>query len=441
MFANSPILGALRHRPFGTLWAGQVCSQIGDGLYHIALIWWVLSKSGSGFDLALVLACSYIPSLLFAVWGGLLADRLPRTRVMAVCDVLRGALMLLVALLAFGGGLELWHLYLVAALLGTAEAFFTPAYDAAVPWVAPATLLAGANALRSIGYDTSDIAGMTIGGLAIAAWGPALIFLLNAATFFVAAGCALAAGLIAGERRLVRAPAGETSESLLHEAAAGLRVVRDTPWLRVGIVACMLLNILQNAIMIIGLPLLVAARPGAQPYDLGVMLALVAGGSLVVAVVLGQFELPAQRLNLMFYGSAIVGGLAMLGFGLADAWWMCAAGAAIYGGTLTAGSLAWTRALQLSVPDAVFGRVSAVDNAVSWVFGPLGVLLAGALMNDATAAAVLTIGGASSVAVALVGLRLRATLAMDGAIIDSRFDSAPQPASRQAARAAHRAGC
>lgn len=406
MFATSPIVGALRHRPFGTLWAGQVFSQVGDGLQRVALAWWVLRHSSSGFDMALVLACSYVPSILFAAWGGTLADRLPRTRVMAACDLLRGLLLLLIGGLALGGGLELWHLYILAALLGTAEAFFTPAYEAAVPWVTPAALLAGANALRSVGYDTSDIVGMTIGGMAIAAWGPALIFLINGVSYLVAAACALAVGRMTGERRPqpTRAP-GRWWE----EASVGLRVVRDTPWLSAGIGACILLNTLQNAIMIIGLPLLAAGGREAQPSDLGLTMGAVAAGSLAMALWLGRRQLPARQLSLFCYGGAAVCGLAMLGVGANDSWWIVALCAAIYGASLTAGGLAWTRALQLSIPDEIFGRVSAVDSAVSWICGPLGVLLAGALMTADNAAMLIAAGGAASIVVALAALWLPIT--------------------------------
>ena len=83
--------------------------------------------------------------------------------------------------------------------------------------------------------------------------------------------------------------------------------------------------------------------------------------------------------------------------------------AAIYGASLTAGGLAWTRALQLSIPDEIFGRVSAVDSAVSWICGPLGVLLAGALMTADNAAMLIAAGGAASIVVALAALWLPIT--------------------------------
>jgi MFS family permease len=128
---------ALRTRAFALLWTGQMISRFGDSLYRIALAWWVLEKTGSATAMSTVLVVSFLPMVVFLLVGGVVVDRLPRFRVMFAADVLNGSVVAVVSLLAATGALEIWHVYVVGALFGLAEAFFFPAYIASVPQIVP----------------------------------------------------------------------------------------------------------------------------------------------------------------------------------------------------------------------------------------------------------------------------------------------------------------
>src|SRR5213593_2231515 len=119
-------LGVLREREFRLLWAGQLLSNAGSSLLLVALIFAVLDL-GSAPDLGLVLAALLVPNLVFSLVGGVWADRLPRQHVMLGADLARGAIQLIGAGLLVSGAAELWHLILLAAAYGTANAFFNPA--------------------------------------------------------------------------------------------------------------------------------------------------------------------------------------------------------------------------------------------------------------------------------------------------------------------------
>src|SRR5689334_9195402 len=87
----SAVLRALRHRPFLLLWLGQSVSRLGDSMYRLALVWWVLVKTGSALAMGTVVLFQAVPMLLFVLIGGVMVDRFDRLRIMIVSDVVRAA--------------------------------------------------------------------------------------------------------------------------------------------------------------------------------------------------------------------------------------------------------------------------------------------------------------------------------------------------------------
>src|SRR5437763_17004302 len=109
-----PPFRALRGRSFALLWTGQSLSRLGDFVYEIALAWWVLQKTGSAQTMSLVLIFAITPSVLFSLIGGVVVDRLPRVALMLASDIIRGLVAMAVAGLAFGGRLEVWHVFIAS---------------------------------------------------------------------------------------------------------------------------------------------------------------------------------------------------------------------------------------------------------------------------------------------------------------------------------------
>src|SRR4051794_41361871 len=120
-------LPALRSRNFRLLFGGQAISVVGDALFPVALAFAVLHLSGSATSLGLVLAAQAVPLAALVLVGGVLGDRLSRQRVMIASDLARAAVQATAAGLLIAGVAEVWHLAVLAALYGAAEAFFRPA--------------------------------------------------------------------------------------------------------------------------------------------------------------------------------------------------------------------------------------------------------------------------------------------------------------------------
>ena len=136
-----------------------------------------------GPELATLLTCALLPTLLLLVWGGVIGDRLPRLRVMLWADLARAGLVLGIAVLAATQTLTFWELCLASLVFGAVSAFFSPAYAAVVPELVPAEALPSANALTSLSAQLGSVIGPALAAGLVAAVGPTAAFGLDGISF------------------------------------------------------------------------------------------------------------------------------------------------------------------------------------------------------------------------------------------------------------------
>lgn len=247
--------------------------------------------------MGVVLICSNIPMILCLLFGGVAVDRFPRVRLMLASDLLRGAVVMLIAALAFLHRLELWHLCVLSALFGAVEAFFTPAYTALIPDLVPAELLPGANSLRSISTQAALFVGPALAGGIIALGGTSLAFALDGVFFALSALCLVTLPRVP----LLRQP-GEKEEGVVQDIRAGIMTVLHSPWLWVTLVIASFSTIFLVAPIEAVLPLLVKQRFGTQIGFYALLTSLSAIGSIIAAFGLGHFKRLRQR-GLLTYGA------------------------------------------------------------------------------------------------------------------------------------------
>lgn len=144
-------------RDFRLLWIGQSVSSIGDMIFPVAVAVFVLDAGGGAGDVGLVLAARFAALVLFSLFGGVWADRLPRTRVMIGADLLRAVAVLGLALVP--GTPAVAVLALLTFLVGGGEAFFRPAFGAILPTIVPVERLAVANSLSSTSMNFARVVG------------------------------------------------------------------------------------------------------------------------------------------------------------------------------------------------------------------------------------------------------------------------------------------
>lgn len=400
------LFSALAHRSFALLFTARAVSALGDGIYLVALAWYVIQTTGSAAANGFILICATVPLLLFSLVGGVAVDRLPRRGLLFATDISRGIIVGIVAFLAWQHLLAFWHLAVLSALFGTAEAFSFPANRGIVPLILPPEALASANSLISLSSQGASILGPAIGGLLLAIHGTPLAFALDALSFFLSAGCILA-------MRVVATPAvadgldgedgaGEQA-SALGDLREGLATVLRSPWLWITIVIAGVSNLTLSGPLQVALPLLVKQHlhSGASVYAL--LNAAIAAGSVVAAVSLGQVTKLRHR-GLLLYGMWLVAALAMLVTGLPVG--VLGAGLAmlVWGAGVEGLGLVWAHTLQELVPLEKLGRVSSIDALGSFALTPIGFGLAGIAADALGAAPIFVLGGALSAGIIALGL-------------------------------------
>ena len=392
-------LRALRLRPFALLWSGQTISRLGDSLYRIALSWWILEKTGSAAAMGALAIFGLVPMLLFLLIGGVVVDRLPRFRIMLACDLVNTLVVGLVAVLAYTDQLQLWHVYAVSVVFGLAEAFFFPAYTASVPQVVPPEELPSANSLTSLSWQLSGVIGPTIGAILVAAGGTSLAFGLDSASFLIGAACLLPLRHI--RPPAVRVDPAAPRSSPLADMRDGWRIVLASPWLWVTILVYAFINVTDSGPRNVALPFLIHDHLGLDVGALGLVASSFSIGSVVGAIVFGRMKRIRHRGTVLYAGAAL-GGLMIVGYGLAPNLIVMLAAAFIYGISFSAIALVWTNTLQEMVPPDMLGRVSSIDALGSFVLMPIGFALAGVLTDKIGPVQVFIIGGCSTITLAIL---------------------------------------
>lgn len=367
-------------REFRLLWLGQSISAIGDMVFPVAIAVRVLDEGGSAGDLGLVLAARSLSLVLFVVVGGVVADRLRRTRVMIGADVVRAAAALVLALTP--GHLSIAALASVTFVIGAGEAFFRPAYGAIVPSVVPEDRLAAANGVTSIALNSAHIIGPAIAGVLVATVGWRTAFAVDALTFVIS----LATLVRIREPAVVR---GAEKASALRDALAGFRAVRERSWiLAVLLYFCVHLMVVL-APMIVLRPVIAAERFGDRAL-LGVLLAAFGAGAVGGGILATRWR--PRRAGV----AAMCGLLPLAGVVLALAYspylWLVVVAEFLGGVGIEVFQVNWITAVQRDVPRHLLARVVSLDWMMSLGLMPLGFALTGPVTDVVGAQAVLGFG-------------------------------------------------
>ncbi|HET7043646.1 MAG TPA: MFS transporter [Gaiellaceae bacterium] len=359
-------LGPLAEREFRLLFAGRVVSMLGNMIAPVGLAFAILELTGSKSDLGLVLAARQLPQVLFLLFGGVFADRLPRHRVMVGSSLVSGASQGVLAALLLSGHAQLWQLFVLSAVNGSSSAFFFPASTGVIPQTVPPALLQQANALLRLGLSGSSIAGPAVAGVVVAASNPGWALAADAITF-------TAGALFVGRMRL---PAGLRMEgsSVVAELREGWREFRSRRWLWAIVVQFAIVNAAYSGTVNVLGPVQAARHLGGAGAYGAIMSATAAG--LVAGGLLGLRFRP-QRLLLVATLAVFVDVLPLVLFGIPAPTAAIAAGAFASGVGIETFGVLWDTAMQQQIPQEKLSRVSSYDALGSFVLIPAGLAVAG----------------------------------------------------------------
>jgi transmembrane secretion effector len=374
--------GPLRGRNFRLLLACNVISTAGSAGAVVALPFAVLAIGGSASDVGYVAAAYLLPGVAFLPLGGVVADRLPRHRVMVAANALQALAQAASAVLVLTGHARVWELAALAALRGIGSGFYFPASEGLLPQTVPAGERAQANAINGIGRNGSQIAGAALGGVLVGLAGPGWGLAVDAASF------AAAGALRAGMRFPARPPSA--ASGMVHDMRAGWRDFIARRWLWAIVAEFAIIVAISTAATGVLGPLVARAQLGGAG-SWGAILAAYAVG----AVLGGAVMLRVRPQRMLLAASLSVPAYSMFLFALAVPLTvlLVAAAAALAGGCLEVFSVNWATTMQQEIPPAMLSRLSSYDLLGSIALAPVGNAVAGPLASAFGASAILAAGG------------------------------------------------
>ena len=395
--SRSPILlRALRHRNYRLFASGQVISLIGTWMQAVAESWLVYRLTGSALLLGVVGFANRIPVFVLATFGGAVADRYNRHRIVIATQVASMLLASLLAFLTLTHLVRVWHLMAIAALLGVVNAFDIPGRQAFVVELVAREDLQNAIALNSSMFNGARIVGPAVAGVLVAAVGEGWCFFANAVSYL-----AVLAGLL-----LMRVPpsaAAPRPASMWAHVSEGFRfVLRSKPILAL-LILLGLVSLMGTPYAVL-MPIIADQTFHSGSRGLGVLM-----GATGVGAFLGAISL-ARRVGLQGYGRTI--GLSAIGFGVSIIafssvryFWLGVGLLLPAGFAMMTQMAASNTLIQSMIPNSLRGRVMAVYSMMFMGMAPIGALLAGALAGWIGATTTVAIGGGFCLLAGLTFLR------------------------------------
>ena len=388
----------LKIRPFMRFWLARLGGIAANQMLLVAVAWHLYDITGSAWDLGLVGLFQFVPALLMTLPAGHVADRLHRGRIFAACMAAQALVALLLVAATQGGYATRGLIFGISVVLGVARAFQMPAQQALTPLLVPPTLLARAVAVSASGVQAAVIGGPALGGL-LYVTGASTVYLSCAA--LLALSCALA---LAVRYPHQAATEGATWRTVL----AGVGFV----WrhkLLLGATSLDLFAVLLGGATAL-LPIYARDILHTGPQGLGLLRAAPAVGALAMSLVLARWPLQ-RRVGGKLLGAVAVFGVATVVFGLSEHFGLSLLALAVTGAADNVSVVTRQTLVQLETPDAMRGRVAAVNSIFIGASNQLGEFESGATAALFGPVGSVVMGGAGTVLVAALWLRLFPALA------------------------------
>lgn len=382
--------GPLALAPFRWLLAARTTAIVGNAVAPLALAFAVLDLTGSAADLGLVVAARSVANVAMLLFGGVIADRLPRGAVLVGSSVAAALTQGAIAALVLTGTAGIPVLVILSVVNGAVAAVSLPAAAALVPDTVPAALLRPANALLRLGLNGGSIVGASVGAVVVAAVGPGWGLAIDAAAFAVAA-------LLFSRLRIPatgNAAPGDGA-SVWDDLREGWREFATRRWVWIVVLQFAVLNAaFVGATTVLG-PLVADESFGRGAW--GVVVAAQTAGLALGAVIALRWR-PRRALGIGVAAMALAA-LPAAALGVAAVVPVLIAAFAIGGVAIELFAIAWDQSLQTHIPRAALSRVYSYDMVGSFVAVPLGEIVVGPLAERSGAAPVL-LGCAAIIVVA-----------------------------------------
>ena len=388
-------LRALRHRNFQLFFGGQLISLIGTWMQTVAQSWLVYRLTGSALLLGAVGFSSQIPVFLVAPIGGITADRVNRQRLIITTQTSSMILAGVLAWLTLSGHVHIWHIFVLAALLGVVNAFDIPGRQSFLVDMVGKEDLMNAIALNSSMFNGARIIGPAIAGILVARIGEGWCFAANSLSYI-----AVIIGLMLMQVHCVRRTSGS---SPIEDIVAGFRWVAETKIIRA-------LLLLLGLISLVGMPYVVLMPVFADRIlhggarGLGILMGATGVGALFGALTLAA-KTGVKGLGRWVAYTCAGFGVSLILFSFSRWFWVSVALLLPAGYSMMLQMACSNTLIQTMVPDQLRGRVMAVYSMMFMGMAPFGALFGGALAHRMGAPVTVAAGGVACVFGAIWFLR------------------------------------
>lgn len=368
-----PMLSQLRvlrrHKGFSSLAISRFISNLGNGVSPIALAYGVLSlPNATGRDLSIVMAARFIPLLAFMLFGGVIADRFQRNRLVGGSDMIGSLLAAVSAISLIAGFSSTWLLALMGGLFGILNAIWWPAMSGVLPEILPKEKLQEGNAVIGLMTNIGYIIGTLGGGFLVSTVGAGWGLLVDATSFFIAGAIVWNLPLFGKIK--------EKSPGIMHDLVVGWKEFISRSWVIAMVISFALINMAFESMLSVLGPLNFSdpiTGPKQWSFNLaGLSIGMLIGGIWILKVKIGR---P------LYLAMVLIALSAIWDYALAlDLPMFFSVLAAIFSGiSLEVFMVTWNTSLQSHVPEESYSRVSSYDTLGSFGIAPLGIVIAGPL--------------------------------------------------------------
>jgi DHA3 family macrolide efflux protein-like MFS transporter len=365
-------------KTFSVIWVGQVASLLGTAMSNFALTLWAYEQTGKATPLAMIGFYFVLPQVALGPFIGVLVDRGNRRLMMMLSDLAAALTTVFILILLSTGNLQIWHLYLTAAVYGIFQGFQWPAYSAAISLMLPKTHYARANAMLDMAANASGIAAPLLAGALIGSLGLVGILAID----LVSAAIAITTLLVAHIPQPVRSEAGQEGEgNILKEMTYGFRYIFARPSL-LGLQSVFLVGNFFASLGYAIFPAMILGRTGNDEAIFASVQSIGAVGGVIGGLIISVWGGPKRRVHGVLWGF-ILGGLLgqmILGLGQSLLVWGIGIFLASFTNTMTNSSnqAIW----QSKVEPDVQGRVFTARGFIAWLIMPLAQAIAGPLADQ-----------------------------------------------------------
>ncbi|MGE5673603.1 MAG: MFS transporter [Mycobacterium leprae] len=367
-------LRAFRHPDYRMFFAGQLVSQIGTWMQSVGQSWLIVTLTSSALKLGLISTLQFLPTLLFALFGGALADRLPKRKTLIGTQSILMILAFVLSALVLTHHVQYWHVAVLAALLGLTNTLDMPVRQAyTVEMVGGREDLGNAIALNSALFNGARLVGPAVAGLLIAKYGVGLAFFLNGVSFLaviVALFFMKAQGL----------PRPRANRSILKDVGEGLRYSYATPvvFLLLSLLFFIGLFVINFQVLI---PVLAKQVLGGDARTYGYLMSSLGAGALLGAMGLAHFSAKGKsNLNLLVTMGLLLCTVTASVFFI-HSFWLACVGLFMMGVTQITYTASTNTTLQVTAPDEMRGRVMSLYQLAFAGTTPFGSLFTGAVIE------------------------------------------------------------